>query len=32
MNDLQIFNSPEFGEVRTLEEDGAVLFLSLIHI
>ena len=26
MNDLQIFNSPEFGEVRTLEEDGAVLF------
>ena len=26
MSDLQIFNSPEFGEVRTLEEDGAVLF------
>lgn len=27
MNEIQIFNSPEFGEVRTLEaEDGKVLF------
>lgn len=26
MNDLQIFKSEEFGEVRTIEEDGKVLF------
>ena len=26
MNELMIFNNPEFGEVRTLEEDGKVLF------
>ena len=26
MNELQIFNNPEFGEVRTLEENGMVLF------
>lgn len=26
MNEVQIFNSPEFGSVRTLEENGAVLF------
>lgn len=26
MNELMIFNNPEFGEVRTLEEDGEVLF------
>lgn len=26
MNELQIFNNPDFGEVRTLEENGAVLF------
>lgn len=27
MNDIQIFNNPDFGEVRTLEEaDGVVLF------
>lgn len=26
MNDIQIFNNPDFGEVRTLEENGAVLF------
>ncbi len=26
MNELMIFNNPEFGEVRTLEEDGRVLF------
>lgn len=26
MNELQIFNNPEFGEIRTLEENGAVLF------
>ncbi len=26
MNELQVFNNPEFGEVRTIEENGAVLF------
>lgn len=26
MNELQIFNNPDFGEVRTLEENGTVLF------
>lgn len=26
MNELMIFNNPEFGEIRTLEEDGKVLF------
>lgn len=26
MNDLQVFNNPDFGEVRTIEENGAVLF------
>lgn len=26
MNDLQIFNNPDFGEIRTLTENGAVLF------
>ena len=26
MNELQIFNNPEFGEIRTLEENGTVLF------
>lgn len=26
MNELQIFNNPEFGEIRTIEEDGKVLF------
>lgn len=26
MNELMIFNNPEFGEVRTLEEDGKVIF------
>ena len=25
-NELQIFNNPEFGEIRTIEEDGRVLF------
>lgn len=25
-NELQIFNNPEFGEIRTLDESGAVLF------
>lgn len=28
MTDLQIFNSPEFGEIRTLEEDGKILFCA----
>lgn len=26
MNEIQVFNNPDFGEVRTMEEDGAVLF------
>lgn len=26
MNDLMLFNNPDFGEVRTLAENGAVLF------
>lgn len=26
MNELQIFNNPDFGEVRTLEENGVVMF------
>lgn len=26
MNELQIFNNPEFGEVRTITEDGKTLF------
>lgn len=26
MNEMQIFRSPDFGEVRTVEENGAVLF------
>ena len=28
MNELQIFGSPEFGEIRTLEEDGKILFCA----
>lgn len=26
MNELMIFNNPEFGEIRTIEEDGKILF------
>lgn len=26
MNELQVFNNPAFGTVRTIEEDGKVLF------
>ncbi len=26
MNDLQIFNNPQFGEIRTVEENGKVMF------
>lgn len=26
MNEMQVFNNPEFGEVRTIEENGAILF------
>lgn len=26
MNEIQIFNNPDFGEVRTMEENGTVLF------
>lgn len=25
MNEMQVFNNPEFGEVRTIEENGAIL-------
>lgn len=28
MNELMIFDNPEFGRVRTLEENGAVLFCA----
>lgn len=28
MNEIMIFNNPEFGEVRTIEEDGKVLFCA----
>lgn len=28
MNDLQIFSNPEFGSIRTLDEDGKVLFAA----
>ena len=28
MNKLQIFNNPDFGEIRTLEENGKVLFCA----
>lgn len=28
MNELKIFTNPDFGEVRTLEENGAVLFCA----
>lgn len=27
-NKMQVFNNPEFGEVRTVEENGAVLFCA----
>lgn len=26
MNELKVFSNPDFGEVRTLEENGEVLF------
>lgn len=26
MNEMQVFNNPEFGEVRSIEENGAILF------
>lgn len=29
MNELQIFQNPEFGEIRTIEENGKVLFCGL---
>lgn len=29
MNDIQIFNNPDFGEIRTIEENGAVLFCGV---
>ena len=28
MNDIQIFNNPEFGQIRTIEQDGIVLFCA----
>lgn len=29
MNELQVFNNPEFGEIRTLEENGEILFCGV---
>lgn len=29
MNDMQIFNNPDFGTVRTLDDDGMILFLCI---
>lgn len=26
MNEMQVFNNPEFGAIRTIEENGTVLF------
>ena len=28
MNELQIFNNPEFGKVRTIEKDGEPWFVG----
>ena len=28
MNELMVFDNPEFGEIRTIEEDGKVLFCA----
>lgn len=28
MNQLQIFNNPDFGQVRTIEKDGNILFAA----
>ncbi len=28
MSEIQIFNNPEFGDVRTIEENGRVLFCA----
>ena len=28
MNDLQVFKNPQFGTLRTIEEDGKVLFVA----
>ena len=28
MNDIQVFNSPEFGEIRTVEIDGKPYFVG----
>lgn len=28
MNELMIFNNPEFGEIRTIEEEGKILFCA----
>ena len=28
MNDIQIFNNPEFGSVRTLDDNGVILFCA----
>ena len=27
MNQMEIFNNPEFGSIRTFEQDGTVLFM-----
>lgn len=31
MNDLQIFKNDQFGEIRTVEENGTVLFSSTVR-
>lgn len=28
MNEMQVFNNLEFGEVRTIEENGIILFCA----
>lgn len=28
MNELQVFENPQFGTLRTIEEDGKVLFVA----
>lgn len=28
MNELQVFNNPEFGQIRTIEENGQILFVA----
>ena len=32
MTDLQIFNSPEFGAIRTIEKDGEPWFVGTANL